>query len=230
MAQSIILFGHIASGTVAVLAGYTALFMKKGGVGHIKAGRWFVIAMVLMAITGSVVAFIKPMMISVIAGMYTLYLVLTAVAVFRASQSRQASGHYVLMYAALAIGLYSFYCVYVVSQSETGRFQGFSAGPYIMFGVLAIISAMLDLRYIMAKQISQRTRVSRHVWRMCFAMFIAVGSFVGQGLQHAPEDIRHFLLVEYADLIILLLMMYWLIRVNGLLPRVKQKLLKRTQS
>ncbi|CAM4094900.1 hypothetical protein [Pseudoalteromonas byunsanensis] len=230
MEQSIMLVSHIMAGTVAVFAGYMALFLKKGSKGHIKAGHWFVVSMALMAISGAVVAYIKPMTISVIAGAFTLYLVLTALAVFRTEIQRVGGFNYTLMCIALLIGLYSIYCVYLVSQSPMGRFQGFSAEPFIMFGVLAIVSAVLDLRYIKAKEISQRARLTRHVWRMCFAMFIAVGSFVGQGLKRAPEDIRHFPLVEYADLIILLLMLYWLVRVNRLLPRAKQKLLKRAKS
>ncbi|WP_105169074.1 hypothetical protein [Pseudoalteromonas sp. T1lg23B] len=230
MEQSMMLVGHIVAGTIAIFAGYIALFSQKGGKRHIKAGHWFVATMVLMTISGVVVAYIKPMTISVIAGVFTLYLVLTALAVFRGEMQRNSGLNYVLMCVALTIGLYGFYCVYLVSQSPMGRFQGFAAEPFIMFAVIAIVSAVLDFRYIKVKEISQRSRLTRHVWRMCFAMFIAVGSFVEQGLKRVSEDIRHFPLIEYADLIILLLMLYWLVRVNRLLPRAKQKLLKRAKS
>ncbi|CAH9049432.1 hypothetical protein PSECIP111951_01355 [Pseudoalteromonas holothuriae] len=226
MLQSIILYIHITFGVLAVVAGYIALFSEKGKRKHIKAGNWFVVTMVLMGISGVVVAYLKPMDISVIAGLFTLYLVISGVGVFKFANHRRCKVNITLMIACLCVGIYSLVCAYWTLQSDTGLYQGFTAEPFIMFGILAVICGLSDIRYMTARELSYIMRLTRHIWRMCFALFIAVGSFVGQGLQSFPEEIRSFALVEYADLIILLIMFYWLARSRGLVLNLKNRVIK----
>ncbi|BBN82505.1 hypothetical protein PA25_24900 [Pseudoalteromonas sp. A25] len=222
--QSTVLYVHILFGAIAVIAGYVALFTKKGKARHIQFGNWFVVTMILMAISGVVIAYLMPMIITVFAGLYTMYLVLTGVGVFKLADKRRSYYNIAMMITSLLIGLSSLVCAYWAAQSETGLYQRVSIEPYIMFGVLPLISAILDIRYMRVQTLTSKMRISRHVWRMCFAMFIAVGSFVGQGLKSAPEAVANFVLVEYADAIILLIMLYWLIKVSGVVTQLKSRL------
>ncbi|MBD1581137.1 hypothetical protein [Pseudoalteromonas sp. S16_S37] len=228
MVQSAVLYSHIFFGAIAVIAGYIALFTSKGKARHIQSGNWFVITMVLMAIPGIVIAYMMPMIITAIAGFFTIYLVLSGVGVFKFAHARRGCLNLALCIGAFVIGLYSLLCGYWATQSQSGFYQGVTLEPYIMFGVLPIISALLDIRYMLVQTLTSTVRLTRHVWRMCFALFIAVGSFVGQGLKSAPDAIGSFVLVEYADVIILLTMLYWLVRVNGIVSKVKNRVVSNT--
>jgi hypothetical protein len=62
--------------------------------------------------------------------------------------------------------------------------------------------------------ISGTARLARHLWRMCFGLFIASGSFFLGKQEFFPAAIRkQYLLVPLA-ILPLLLLIYWLARVS----------------
>ena len=56
-------------------------------------------------------------------------------------------------------------------------------------------------------------RIARHLWRMCFALFVASGSFFLGQAQVFPKPVRIYPLLAIPALLPLLLMLYWLARV-----------------
>jgi uncharacterized membrane protein len=70
---------HVTFGGVAILSSFIGLFSRKGYSMHRVAGSVFVISMVTMAISGSGIAFHKPEMITLIAGLFTIYLLISAI-------------------------------------------------------------------------------------------------------------------------------------------------------
>ncbi len=48
---------------------------------------------------------------------------------------------------------------------------------YYVFCALALFFAALDFKVILQGGISGAARIARHLWRMCFALFFAAGSF-----------------------------------------------------
>ncbi|HEY8796026.1 MAG TPA: hypothetical protein VIM15_13895 [Gemmatimonadaceae bacterium] len=62
-------------------------------------------------------------------------------------------------------------------------------------------------------------RLARHLWRMCFALFIATMSFFLGQAKVIPKPIRIPALLALPVLAVLLTMLYWLWRV-----RVKRRL------
>lgn len=44
-------------------------------------------------------------------------------------------------------------------------------------GAVALLSALGDARMLLARSIQWVYRIARHLWRMCFALWIAVASF-----------------------------------------------------
>ena len=73
----IILPLHILGGLFALLFGYTALYATKGATLHRKSGMGFVMAMVVMSLTGAFIASLKSDRGSIIAGLLTFYFVIT---------------------------------------------------------------------------------------------------------------------------------------------------------
>lgn len=204
---------HIVAGSVALAAGAVALCSSKGAALHRKSGVLFVCSMLIMSATGAVMAAAKSESLSVVAGALTFYLVATAALAVR---QRSAGAQWVdlaAMFAALTIGVAGIYLGIEAARDPAGMKDGFPAPPYFVFGTVALLGALLDLRMVIARGVRGPHRLARHLWRMCFAMFIATASlFLGQA-QVFPEPIRHFALLAIPVLLVLLSMPYWLWRV-----------------
>jgi hypothetical protein len=83
-----------------------------------------------------------------------------------------------------------------------------------MFGVVALSAGAGDLRLIRAGALRGGPRLARHLWRMCFALFIAsIAFFLGRG--RVPEAIRTPALIATGVLLPIVAMFYWLWRIRG---------------
>src|SRR5262250_3774173 len=59
-------------------------------------------------------------------------------------------------------------------------------------------------------------RIARHLWRMCFGLFIATGSFfLGQGSKVFPAFIIESNVLFVPAILPLFLLIFWLIRVRS---------------
>ena len=75
---------HVLAGTIAILAGFIALYSVKGLKLHRNSGMVFVCVMLVMALSGTVMAFGHPgTALNVPAGLVTAYLVVTGLATVR---------------------------------------------------------------------------------------------------------------------------------------------------
>ena len=50
-------------------------------------------------------------------------------------------------------------------------------GPVFFLAGLCLLAGSLDLRVVLRGRLTAGERIRRHLWRMCFAFFIATGSF-----------------------------------------------------
>ncbi|NOX96205.1 MAG: hypothetical protein GXP04_14270 [Alphaproteobacteria bacterium] len=212
--MSPIVMFHVTTGTIAVFSGAIALFSRKGERMHRAAGNLFFISMLAMAAAGAYRAIDVPMMISVLVGLFTIYLVATAwVTVMR--DERQAGLFEIgALIASLAVSAGGAIFGLQALNSEDGLMDGFSSGPYFFFGGLALFSAVLDASMLIRGGLAGKQRIARHLWRMCFAFFIAAGSlFTGPGAKAFPDAIRETGILSAPEPLILLVMLFWLIRV-----------------
>ncbi|MFP7723625.1 hypothetical protein [Lysobacter sp. A3-1-A15] len=204
---------HVAAGSVALASGGVALYSLKGAKVHRKSGMLFVLVMMAMSVTGAVMAALKPEAISVLAGALTFYLVTTALLTVR----RPASGARWIdlgaMLVALAIGIAGIHFGFEALNSPAGTKDGFPPPPYFIFGSVALLASLLDLRMLFARGVAGPHRLARHLWRMCFALLIAAASFFLGQAQVFPDPIRNLALLAIPVLVVLLLMLYWMARV-----------------
>jgi hypothetical protein len=101
-------------------------------------------------------------------------------------------------------------------QATRGRMavgNNSSAGGYFFFGGLALLCAAGDVRMLM-RGLSERQRLGRHLWRMCFGWFIATISFFLGQQQVFPEWLRGSYVLVVLAFLPLLFMLFWLIRVR----------------
>ncbi len=93
-----------------------------------------------------------------------------------------------------------------------GTIDGQPAFVAIAFGTVALVAALLDLRMILAGGIKGAHRLARHLWRMCFALFLAAASFFLGQAQVFPEAVRQPALLAAPVVLVLVIMLYYLIR------------------
>ena len=89
------------------------------------------------------------------------------------------------------------------------------AFPLFMFGSVGVFGGLSDLRILRGGHRLQGTpRLVRHLWRMCFAMFIAVMSFFFGQAAIFPEPIRSSGILALPVVAMLAAMLYWVWRVR----------------
>jgi hypothetical protein len=208
---------HIAAGSVGLIAGFTALYVAKGAPLHRKAGMAFVVAMLVMCLFGVTIAIARGVApsLNVPAGLLTAYLVITALTTVRPLAAGGRTLHAGLMVVALAVGLTSLMFGFEAASSADGKGRdGMPAFPFFLFGVVGTLAGVLDLRVMRSGPLTGAPRLVRHLWRMCFALFVAALSFfIGQA-QVFPEPIRIRPLLALPVLAVLVTMFYWLWRVR----------------
>jgi uncharacterized membrane protein len=214
---------HIAAGGLAIVLGAVALVAKKGGTLHRRGGLLFVYAMLVMGFCASILGFLEsPTDANVFTGLMTAYFVGTALTTVRpvSPWTRTINGVALTVVVGLALGT-------IVSGVQAFNSPGLSPGgvPFRTIGVMSfvlatvmILAAAGDVRILRFGMPRGGPRLARHLWRMCFALFIAAGSFFS--IRERVEKIlpEPFTSGPMRLLPILLLfgaMFYWLWRVRA---------------
>jgi uncharacterized membrane protein len=205
---------HIVAGLLALASGATALFATKGGRLHRRAGMVFVVAMLVMTSSAVVMAaYFRPNRVNVVAGTLTFYLVCTAVLTVRRSvqQARGALTGFMLL--ALIGSAYAFSLCVEGLRNGNGIVDKVPWQALLMFGTVGLLGAALDARLLWARRIEGAHRLARHLWRMCFALWIAAMSFFLGQAKFFPAPIRKSGVLAIPVVLVLLMMLFWLARV-----------------
>jgi hypothetical protein len=72
----------------------------------------------------------------------------------------------------------------------------------------------LDLKFIIRGKLSATQRISRHLWRMCFAFFVATGSFFFGQQDVLPQAVRGSPILVVLALAPIALTLFWLVWVR----------------
>jgi uncharacterized membrane protein len=214
---------HIAAGGLAIVLGAVALSVKKGGTIHRRSGLLFVYAMLVMGTSASILGFLKsPTDGNVMAGLMTAYFVGTALTTVRPASPWTRRINAAALMFALGLAL-----VAIVGGVKAVNSPRVSPGgvPFRTIGVMSfvlatvlILAAIGDVRILRSGLPRGGPRLARHLWRMCFALFIAAGSFFSIRARVAKILPEPFTTAPMRALPILLLfaaMFYWLWRVRG---------------
>ena len=184
-----LIFIHIGAGVFGILSGAAALTFRKGYSWHRKAGRMFVLSMMVMASLGAFGALLKPDALSVLQGLFTIYLLSTAWLTVKRKDGVIGKIDYAAFLFVLSLSIAFMAFGIEALNNESGTKHGFPAVAYFILGSVAVLATALDLRMIVRKGVYGAQRVARHLWRMCYALFVGVASlFLGQP-QVFPESI-----------------------------------------
>jgi uncharacterized membrane protein len=209
-----LLFLHIAGGMVGLLSGTVAMMYRKGSRGHRAAGNVFVVAMLIMGACGSTLALMKHQTNNVFGGLLTVYMITTAWLAGHRRDGETSIFDWGALVFGLAIGGSLLILGVLVANGQAARQAGVPLGMYFFMGTIPLLAAAGDIRMLMRGGISGTPRIARHLWRMCFGLFIASGSFFLGQQQVFPSAIRKQYILAPLAILPLVLLIYWLVRVR----------------
>ena len=118
------------------------------------------------------------------------------------------------MLVALVVGLTCVTFGFEALASPTSTTGGIPAWVFFMFATVGLLASVGDVRMIRAGGLRGASRLARHLWRMCRALYIAAASFFFGQAKHIPEQVRIPALLALPVLAVLATMVYWLWRVR----------------
>jgi len=212
--RSPLLLLHIVAGTLGMLSGFVAVFLLKGSRRHGLAGTVFVIAMLALSASGVILATMKSQPGNILGGTLTFYLVATAWMTARRREGAPGIFDWAGLLVVLAVGAVQVTFGLEAATSPTGLKYGYPSWPYFFMGSVALLAAVGDARMLLRRGISGTPRIVRHLWRMCFALFIAASSVFLARQQIFPVLMRKTGTLAFLSFLPLLLMIFWMIRVR----------------
>ena len=200
---------HIGAGIVALICGAAAVGARKGGRVHGWAGTVFCASMLLLGVSAAILEPYRPQPGSPLAGLFVCYFVATAwVTVLRRDG---VAGRFEIGAGAVALGtaaLMLWAAFSGASRTPVGQ------GPIFIVAGLCLLAGLLDLNVVLRGRLTPVQRISRHVWRICVAFFIATGSFFLGQQDVMPAALRGspvLFLLAFAPFAV---MLFWLARLR----------------
>jgi uncharacterized membrane protein len=202
---------HILAGALALVLGAVALMVRKGGTVHRRGGQLFVGSMLIMGITAAVLGNIGG-------GLMSAYFVVTALTTVRpvTMWTRWANAGALVVVAVLALGTIQKGFIAFASPGRT--LNGVPSFMLFFIGAAMALAAAGDIRVMRSGPLRGGPRLARHLWRMCFALFIAAGSFFSIEARVArilPDPFTTLGMRMLPIALVFVAMFYWLWRVRG---------------
>lgn len=195
---------HISTATIGLLSGAMAMIFRKGSNWHGAAGTVFFVSMLAMSSTGAyIAAFLKPNMLNVVVALLTFYLVSTAWWAAKQRTGRTGAFDVTALLFIGSVALLGLSSGIQAANSVKGTKDGMPAAIYFVFGTIATLCSITDVRLLRRGGAVGARRIARHLWRMCLALLIATMSFYPGQAKLFPRWLRdtNLLLIPHVLLI-----------------------------
>lgn len=212
-----VMWVHIAGGMIALVAGTLAVAVRKGGRAHASAGTGFVAALLVLGVTASILEPFRTPPGSPLGGMLVCYFVVTSWMTARRRDG--AAGIFEILACLFILGAAGA-TAWAASTGSSTTPAG--AGPLYAFAAMCLLAGVGDLQAILRRKLTTTQRISRHLWRMCVAFFIATGSFFLGQQDVLPQAMRGSPLLFIPAFAPFAVMAYWLVRIR--FPQAVSKL------
>jgi hypothetical protein len=183
--------------------------------------------MLTLAAAAVYLAILKHQTPNIVGGFLTFYLIGTASLTARRRGGETSRLDWVALLIPLAIGILNWMNGLKVVRSGASSQDGVPVGMIFFMGSVCLLTAAGDVRMLVRGGVLGAKRIARHLWRMCFGLFIAAGSFflglsnrplrllstvgLGQHLSPALFSTSLYLILSVLPLILLI---FWLVRVR----------------
>jgi hypothetical protein len=215
MLWTTLLLLHVCGAVVGLLSGFGAMLLRKGSSWHGAAGTVFFVSMLAMSSTAAVIAaFHRVNAANMGVGLLTFYLVLTA---WWAGRRREGgivrSDRGALVYIALVTAVFMVSGLQAAS-SPTGNKDGMPAMFYFIFGTIALLCALADVRMLRRGGVTGTARIGRHLRRMGLALLITTMSFYPGQARFLPKEWKETPLIWLPHIFLLVSLVYWMWRMR----------------
>jgi len=197
---------HIVAGALAMILGAGALLARKGATLHRRSGQLFVCSMLIMGITASLLGPLGG-------GVMAAYFVVTALTTVRPTSASTRWVNVSALVVAVVLALGSMEKGFNAFASPGGTLNGVPFFMLFFIGTVMALAAAGDVRVMWSGPLRGGRRLARHLWRMCFALFIAAGSFFSIEARVAkllPEPFTTPAMRILPIALVFIAMFYWL--------------------
>jgi uncharacterized membrane protein len=183
-----LLWAHIGGGAIGILTGAVAILSRKGASVHRAAGTLFFAAMLACYLVGAGVApFLdEGQRVNTVAGVMALYLLASGWTTVRKAETRASGWHVFSLIVALGVAAAGALFMHLGARSPTGTIDGSPPQAFGIFMIAGGFAALGEANILFRGHIAGAARIARHLWRMCFSLFIASGSFFLGQMQVMP--------------------------------------------
>ena len=164
----------------------------------------------VLGLSGAVVAWFREVPLSFLNGLLISYFVVTSFSVIK--QKPGSSNLIDRLMAGTAVMLTGGYIYYAVKASQVpgGELGGFGSSAFIVFGAVALVCVVFDIRFVLKGGLVGKARILRHLWRMFFPLFMATAAFFLGQAKLFPEALQNIAFLLFPVALILILMVCWI--------------------
>lgn len=181
---------HFWIGCAAIVAGFTALAVHKGNRVHRAAGGTFMISMVLLSVSGLWLSLARDILFTIFLSAIAFHSVATgwASAALHKPVGRLMTRASPIVSGVIVIG--AAYSGMLAAAAPGGVLNDLAPGAFYTVAGVGLIIFIYDLVFAFAQNPSEQRRLTRHLWRMGFSFFLAVGIFFFGNNHVLPEALR----------------------------------------
>jgi hypothetical protein len=170
--------------------------------------------MLTMAAAAVYLAILKHQTPNILAGILAFYLVTSGWLTVQRGDGATSRFDWGVVLIPLAGGSWVWFVGLEKLFSHTPPNDGVPIAMDFFIGSVMLLAAAGDIRMIVRGGLSGAKRLTRHLWRMCFGLFIATGSFFLGQQQVFPAILRGSILLTVLGVFPLVLLIFWLFRVR----------------
>ncbi|WP_430401502.1 DUF2306 domain-containing protein [Hyphomonas sp.] len=181
---------HFHVGCAAVVAGFAALAARKGEATHRAAGKIFLLAMLVLTLSGLWMSISREILFTVFLSAIALHAFVTgwAAAALQRRIARtitQASG-----FSAGAMTTGAILGGLKAAGTTGGALNGLPPAAFYLIAGIGCLLCYYDLVFCLTRTPSDQRRITRHAWRLGFSFFLATGIFFFGNNHVLPAALR----------------------------------------
>jgi hypothetical protein len=170
--------------------------------------------MLTMAAAAVYLAILKHQTPNILAGFLAFYLITTGWLTARRGDGQTSRFDWGVLLIPLAGGSWVWFIGLEKLFSHASPNDGVPIVMDFFIGSVMLLAAAGDIRMMVRGGLFGTKRLVRHLWRMCFGLFIATGSFFLGQQQVFPAVLRGSILLIVLAVLPLIVLIFWLFRVR----------------
>jgi hypothetical protein len=203
---------HAPAGSLVLVTAVVAMSAEKGSALHKKAGSFFTVFIMVMLVSGIAAAYLKESIDDMMLGAIVMYTVITAWLAVRHRKNETGLPEIIALIWVVCFAITAF-------SISLGWREVQAPFAYLIWGGLALLCALGDIRNLYQSGLSGPQRIIRHVWRIGFSLVWAALAFtdkmvkmLGANLE-SMQDEQLLIIVAIPTILILTTILYWIVQI-----------------